>query len=98
MLALIISINVSSKVIAILFILMLKITRLLKKLTQKVFKFNNNEAIEDNDSRTYKTVVNLFNKLKKNKFKNLLHIPNIRIIGKFTFLNFNAEKTLNYLR
>ena len=54
----------------------------------KTFKADDNEIIRV-DSRINKTVIN--------SSKNLMYVPNIRAIGKFTLLTFNAKKAFNYL-
>ena len=77
---------------------MLKITRLFEKLALKIFRTSNNEVIGNNSNRANKTVLNLSNKSKNNKFRNLTHMPNIKATRKPLFLIFNAKKTFNYLR
>ena len=60
-----------------------------------MFKIDNNEIVGDNDSRTNKTVVNLF---KNNKSKNLIYMPNIEAMMELIFLIFNAKKIFNFLK
>ena len=54
-----------------------------------MFKTDNNEINDDNNSKT--------NKMIRNLSKNLTCISNIRAIGEFTFLTSNAKKTFNHL-
>ena len=63
----------------------------------KLFGANNNEVIKIDGDKTYKTIVNLFNKLKNDKCKNLTYIPNITAVEKLPFLISNAKKIFNYL-
>ena len=66
-------------------------------MTSKIFRINDNEVVEVN-KKVNKTVVNLFNKLKNNKSKNLTCIPNIWAMRKSIFQTFNAKKTFNHLK
>ena len=59
----------------------------------KIFKANDNEIVKIGD-RANKMVVNLS---KNEKSKNLIRIPNIKVIKKFIFLTFNAKKAFNQL-
>ena len=67
-------------------------------MASKRFKVSNNKNIENSGSKANKTVVNLSKKLKNNKSKNLMHIPNIEAIKKPIFLIFNTKKAFNYLK
>ena len=71
----------------------LKITKL-SKLAPKVFKADNYKVVDNDNSKTNKTVINLF---KNNKFRNFIYISNIRVTRKPTFLTFNTKKVFNYL-
>ena len=64
----------------------------------KAFKANKNKFIKDDIDKTNQTVVNLSNKLKNNKSKNLTYMPNIRAMEESIFLIPNTKKTLNYLK
>ena len=77
---------------------MLKTTGSFKKLILKTFKASNNKVVK-NDCKVDKIVGNLSkcNKLKNNKFKNLIYASNIEAIEKHIFLNLNAKKVFNYL-
>ena len=76
---------------------MFKTTRLFKILSLKTFKTNNNKVVRV-DNRANKIIVNLFNKLKNNKSRNLIYIPNIRTTKELISPTFNAKKTFNYLK
>ena len=75
----------------------MKITGLLN-LTLKVFRANNYKVVRNNSSRANKMVVDLFNKLKNNKSRNLTYILNIRAIKKLIFLIPNTKKAFNHLK
>ena len=64
-------------------------------MASKTFRANDDKIISDSGGRANETVVNLS---KKNKSKNLICIPNIKVIGERTFLISNAKKTFNYLQ
>ena len=82
--------------IVILFIFLLKTTRLLK-LALKAFKVDNNEVVSNSGNITNETFVNSLNQLKNNKSKNLTYMLNIRAIKKLNFLTSNAKKIFNHL-
>ena len=77
---------------------MLKTIRLFEKLALKAFRASNNKVVRNNDIKANKIVIDLFNKLKNNKFKNLTHVPNIKATEESIFLTPNAKKTFNYLK
>ena len=68
---------------------MLKIT-VLSNSTLKAFKVDVNKIVSNSDSKTHKTVINIS--------KNLMHMLNIKVTKKLTFLIANAKKTVYYLR
>ena len=56
-------------------------------------KIDNNKVIDSRGSdKANETVANLFNKLKNNKSKKLIHMPNIKAKKKPIFLIPNAKK------
>ena len=61
-------------------------------------KADNNKDVRDDGNKIDKTIVNLSNKLKNNKSKNIIYMPNIETMKKSTFLILNAKKTFNYLK
>ena len=63
-----------------------------------MFRADNNEIVDVDTDRAYKTVLNLFNLSKNNKFKNLTRLPNIGAIKEPIFLSLNTKKALNYLK
>ena len=56
----------------------------LSNLALKIFIIDDNEIVNNNNSRINEMVVNLS---KNNKSKNLIYIPNIGTIGEFIFFN-----------
>ena len=66
-------------------------------LAPKVLRVDDNKIVNDDSGKANKIVVNLFNKFKNNKSKNLTHMPNIKAKRKPIFLNPNIKKTINYL-
>ena len=66
----------------------------LPNLIPKALRVHDNEVVEV-ANRANKIVVNLS---KNKKSKNLMHIPNIKAIGKPNFLILDAKKTFNYWR
>ena len=66
----------------------------LSDLTTKVFKFNNNNIVKVR-GKANETIVNSF---KNNKSRNLMHIPNIRVIGERIFLIASTKNIFNHLR
>ena len=78
--------------IAILLIYLLK-TTWLSDLALKTFKTDDNKIVSDGSSRINKLIINLS---ENNKSRNLIYMPNIEAIKKFTFLTFNTKKTFNY--
>ena len=81
--------------IAILFIFLLKITKLFKKLAPKMLKTNNNEFVGSSSNEANETTVNLS---KNNKSRNLTCMLNIKAMEKSIFLILNAKKAFNYLK
>ena len=77
---------------------MLKTTILFKTLALKAFKIGNNEVVRGVNSRIYKTVVDLSNKSKNYKLKNLTYVPNIKDFKKLIFPISNIKKVFNYLK
>ena len=63
-------------------------------LALKTLKIDDSKVVEIGD-RANKKAVNL---LKKNKSKNLTHIPNIGVIGEPNLLIPKAKKIFNYLK
>ena len=70
----------------------------LSNLVLNVFRTNDNEFVTANDGIANETVINLSNKLKNNKSRNLMYVPNIKAMRKSIFLIFNAKKVFNYLK
>ena len=60
-----------------------------------MFRVDYNKIIDDYGSKANETVVNLF---KNNKFRNLMHILNIKATKKSIFLTPNAKKAFNHLK
>ena len=65
------------------------------KLVPKTFRGDDNEVVDDDDSKINKMVVNLF---KNYKSRNSTYIPNIRATKESNFLNSNAKKVFNHLQ
>ena len=72
---------------------MLKIIKL-SNLAFKIFKADDNKVVRV-DNRANKMIINLF---KKDEFRNLIYMLNIKTMDKPSFLIFNTKKTFNYLR
>ena len=64
----------------------------------KAFKINKNDVFREGSSKLNKTAVNLSNKLKNNKSRNLIYMPNNRTIKKLIFITPNAKNAFNYLK
>ena len=71
---------------------------MLENLALKVFKTGNNKIVRGDDDKANKIIINLSNKSKKNNFKNLIWILNIKAIKKLTFLISNTKKVFNCLK
>ena len=67
----------------------------LSNLALKAFKINNNKVVGNNSSRINETIINIS---KNNKSKNLIYMPNIRAMAKFSFLSLDVKKILNNLK
>ena len=67
-------------------------------LALKVLKANDNKIVNGDSSKANKMVVNLSNKSKNNKSRNLMHMPNIKAKKEPIFLNLNIKKTIDYLQ
>ena len=63
-----------------------------------MFNTSSNKIVRNNSNKTNKTVLNLFKRLKNNKSRNSIYMPNIKAIGKLIFLNPNTKKTFNPLK
>ena len=79
---------------------MLKIIKFFEKLVSKAFKAGKNMFFKNNSNKANKIVVDLskLNKLKNDKFKKLIHMPNIEAKKEPGFLMLNVKKVFNYLR
>ena len=69
---------------------MLKITGSSEESVLKTFRADNNKVVSSSSGKANKTIRNLFRKL--------MHIPNIRAIGKSNFLTPDAKKAFNHLQ
>ena len=67
-------------------------------MTLKALRVGNNKVIRNDSNKANKKIINLFNKSKRNKSRNLMYKPNIKAIRKSTFLIFNIKKTFNRLK
>lgn len=76
--------KVSNK-IAIVFILLLKIIKLIKILALKIPKINNNQVIKNNNNNNSLKLNLVYFKIQYNKFKNIIFLLNIKIIKKYIF-------------
>lgn len=85
--------------IAVLFILILKTTRLFEKVVLKELRADNNEVFKDDSGRVDEIMRNLSKskKTKNNKSRNLSDVSNIGAT-KPIFLNFNVKKAFNCLK
>ena len=75
---------------------MLKTTGWFEKLALKTLRAGNNEIVGGGGGRADEMVVDSSNS-KNEKSRKLMHMPNIRAIGKPNFLTLNAKKAFNYL-
>ena len=64
-------------------------------MASKAFKADNNEVVNGDDSKANKTIMNSFNKLKNNKSRKSIRMPNIGATKEFTFLTSNTKKAFN---
>ena len=72
---------------------MLKIIRLLDSVP-KIFRLDNNKVIKNSDNKVNIIIVNLFNKSKNNKSRNLMYLQNIRATKEPIFLTLILKKFL----
>ena len=64
-------------------------------MAPKALKANNNKVVDDDNSKTNKTIINLF---KNNKSKNSTYMLNIGATKKPSLLTFHTENIFNYLK
>ena len=60
-------------------------------MAANAIRADNYKVVSDSSGRVNEMVVNLF---KNNKYKNLIYMPNIKIIEELPFLTLNTKKKL----
>ena len=63
-------------------------------MAPKVFKANNKKVVSSDGNRANELVINLS---KNNKFRNSMHMPDIKAIREPIFLISNIKKVFNYI-